>query len=240
MPLSHSASLHVYSPTANIKESNNNNNNNNNGENDNNNNNNNLFFDANILMDSLSKALVPFYPMAGRLTQDKNGRVEIDCNGEGVLFIEAETTQYSLADFGDFKPTMELRKLVIPSCDYSKGLSSFPLLMVQLTRFKCGGVTLGFAGHHHVADGLGHVHFINEWARLARGLDLELMPFHERAPHLAPRDPPQVKFQHLEFNPPASSLLGMYPVLENELIFEGIFRHLLAIFFITFVYEFIV
>ena len=161
-------------------------------ENSNNTNNCN-FLDATILKESLRRALVPFYPMAGRLKEaDHNGRLEIDCNGEGALFVEAET-MHSLVDFGDFKPSPELTRLVIPTCDYSKGHALIPLLMVQLTRFRCGGVTLGFAQHHRVADGLGHLHFIKSWARLARGLDLEVAPLHERNPHLVPRNPTQVK-----------------------------------------------
>ena len=99
------------------------------------------YFDAEVLKETLSKVLVDFYPMAGRLRKDENGRLEIDCNDEGALFVEAETTEYSLSDFGGFEPTLELKKLVTPSWDYSKGLSSIPLFMVQLTRFKCGGVT---------------------------------------------------------------------------------------------------
>ncbi|KAF4352981.1 hypothetical protein F8388_008402 [Cannabis sativa] len=88
------------------------------------------FFDSNILKDALSKVLVPFYPVAGRLITSKNGRIDIDCNGEGVLFIEAETS-FVLDDFGDFVPSPKLRSLLVPSVDYSNGLSSYPLLLVQ-------------------------------------------------------------------------------------------------------------
>ncbi|KAF9617312.1 hypothetical protein IFM89_035293 [Coptis chinensis] len=49
------------------------------------------FFNASVLRDALSKVLVPFYPVAGRLKKDKNGRLEIECSGEGVLFLEAYT-----------------------------------------------------------------------------------------------------------------------------------------------------
>lgn len=35
------------------------------------------FFDAKVLKGALSKALVPFYPMAGRLRRDDDGRIEI-------------------------------------------------------------------------------------------------------------------------------------------------------------------
>lgn len=89
------------------------------------------FFDPQILKEALSKALVPFYPMAGRLKRDEDCRIEIDCNGNGVLFVEA-VTDAIIDDFGDFAPTMELKRL-IPTVDYSGDISSYPLLVLQVT-----------------------------------------------------------------------------------------------------------
>ncbi|KAJ4822147.1 hypothetical protein Tsubulata_017298 [Turnera subulata] len=157
------------------------------------------FFDANVLKEALSRALVPFYPMAGRLRRDEDGRIEIDCNAEGVLFVEAETTSV-IDDFGDFAPTLELKQL-IPAVDYSAGISSFPLLVLQLTYFKCGGVSLGVGMQHHVADGFSGLHFVNTWSDMARGLDLTIPPFIDRT-LLRARDPPQPTFQHIEYQPP--------------------------------------
>nr|GFB17358.1 shikimate O-hydroxycinnamoyltransferase [Tanacetum cinerariifolium] len=80
------------------------------------------FFDMKVMKDALSKALVVFYPMGGRLKEDENGRVEIDCQGQGVLLVEAESDGV-VDDFGDFAPSLELRKLV-PTVDYSLGIES--------------------------------------------------------------------------------------------------------------------
>lgn len=88
------------------------------------------FFDADVMRAALGKALVPFYPMAGRLRCDSDGRIEIDCNAEGVLFVEAHTDSL-VDDFGDFTPTPELRTL-IPTVDYSAGISTYPLLVLQV------------------------------------------------------------------------------------------------------------
>jgi len=158
------------------------------------------FFNPNPVKEALSRALVHFYPMAGRLKRDEDGRIEIDCNGEGVLFVEAETTSV-IDDFGDFAPTLELRKL-IPAVDYSGGISSYPLLVLQLTYFKCGGVSLGVGMQHHVADGFSGLHFINTWADMARGLDLTIPPFIDGRTLLRARDPPEPKFHHVEYQPP--------------------------------------
>ncbi|KAJ4953759.1 hypothetical protein NE237_030591 [Protea cynaroides] len=159
------------------------------------------FFDAAVLKEALSKALVTFFPMAGRLRRDADGRVEINCNGDGVLFVEAETSSV-IDDFGDFAPTMELKRL-IPAVDYSGDISSYPLLVLQVTRFKCGGVSLGVGMQHHVADGMSGLHFINTWSDMARGLDLTRPPFIDRS-LLRSRDPPIPTFQHIEYLPPPS------------------------------------
>ncbi|KAM0033328.1 putative quinate O-hydroxycinnamoyltransferase [Helianthus debilis subsp. tardiflorus] len=156
------------------------------------------FFDPAVMKEALSKALVPFYPMGGRLKRDEDGRIEIDCQGQGVLFVEAESDGV-VDDYGDFAPTLELRQL-IPAVDYSQGIESYPLLVLQVTYFKCGGVSLGVGMQHHAADGASGLHFINTWSDMARGLDLTIPPFIDRTLLLA-RDPPQPAFEHIEYQP---------------------------------------
>ncbi|XP_030491939.2 shikimate O-hydroxycinnamoyltransferase [Cannabis sativa] len=168
-------------------------------------NNNNNFFDANILKHSLSKVLVPFYPIAGRLRpvqvhgggRGPHPRTEIDCNEEGVLFVTAETTAV-IDDFGDFAPTPQLRRLT-PTVDYSLGISSYPLLLIQVTYFKCGGVSIGFGFDHHTVDGTSSFHFIESWSRITRGLEMTILPFLDRT-LLKPRNPPNPTFNHIEYH----------------------------------------
>ena len=88
------------------------------------------FFEGGLLKEALSKVLVPFYPLAGRLGKDENGRIEIKCNGEGVLFIEAETS-YVTDDFGDFESSSKLVQLV-PPVDRTKDAYFHPLIMAQV------------------------------------------------------------------------------------------------------------
>ncbi|XP_073526185.1 uncharacterized protein [Phyllobates terribilis] len=157
------------------------------------------FFDPNVLKKALSQALIPYYPVAGRLSRDFDGRrMEIDCNGEGVLFMEAETTS-TLDDFDDFAPTMEYKKLV-PGVNCPGDISSSPLLLLQVTYFKCGGVSLGVAMHHVFADGFSRIQFINTWAEMSRGLEPTTSPFFDRL-LLRARDPPHYKSHPIEFQP---------------------------------------
>ncbi|OMO90846.1 Transferase [Corchorus olitorius] len=159
------------------------------------------FFDTQVLKEALSKTLVSFYPMAGRLGSDENGRLEIVCNAEGVLWVEAETT-CAIDDLGDFKPSLQLRQLVpLPN---SGDPFSHPLIVAQLTTFKCGGVCLGFGIHHTLADGTTCTHFVNSWSEIARGMpQITVPPLIDRT-LLRARVPPTPKFHHVEYDPPPS------------------------------------
>jgi len=99
---------------------------------------------------------------------------------------------------------LELRQL-IPAVDYSAGISSYALLVLQVTYFKCGGVSLGVGMQHHAADGASGLHFINTWSDMARGLDLTIPPFIDRT-LLRARDPPKPAFQHIEYQPPPAMI----------------------------------
>jgi len=81
------------------------------------------------MKEALSKVLVPFYPMAGSLHWEKHGRVEIDCDSQGVLFVEANTDAV-IDDLGDFTPTLQFFKL-ISIVDYSCIIKMYPLLVFQ-------------------------------------------------------------------------------------------------------------
>lgn len=88
------------------------------------------FFDPVVMKKALSDVLVSFYPMAGRMGKDQNGRLVINCNDEGVLFVEAESDS-TLDDFGEFTPSPELRRLT-PAVNYSGDISSYPLFFAQV------------------------------------------------------------------------------------------------------------
>ena len=72
------------------------------------------FFDVTKLRQSMAKALVAFYPLAGRLDTDNDGRLEINCNSEGALFVVARCNDLTVNDFNDLKPSPELRRMFVP------------------------------------------------------------------------------------------------------------------------------
>ncbi|XP_071729629.1 shikimate O-hydroxycinnamoyltransferase-like [Rutidosis leptorrhynchoides] len=159
------------------------------------------FFDSMVLKKALADVLVSFFPVAGRLGINGDGRVVINCNSEGVLFVEAEA-DCCIDDFGEITPSPELRRLV-PTVDYSGDISSYPLFITQVTRFECGGVSLGCGLHHTLSDGLSSLHFINTWSDVARGLSVAIPPFIDRS-LLQARNPPTPMFDHVEYHPPPS------------------------------------
>ncbi|KAF5788149.1 putative quinate O-hydroxycinnamoyltransferase [Helianthus annuus] len=163
----------------------------------------NNYFDPNVMKQALADVLVPFYPMAGRLGRDESGRIVINCNGEGALFVEAESDS-CLDDFGEFTPSPEFRSLT-PTVDYSGDISSFPLFFAQVTHFKCGGVALGCGVFHTLSDGLSSLHFINTWSDVARGLSVAIPPFIDRT-LLRARVPPTPTHDHVEYHPPPTMI----------------------------------
>ncbi|XP_078150108.1 putrescine hydroxycinnamoyltransferase 1-like [Carex rostrata] len=94
------------------------------------------FFPVEAMKAALAKALVIFYPLAGRLSRNpETGRPEINCMGEGVNFYTAELDA-TLHDFTDFAPSVEMRKKFVPVIE-----SADPpcvLMVLQMTRLRCG------------------------------------------------------------------------------------------------------
>ncbi|KAB5511805.1 hypothetical protein DKX38_028833 [Salix brachista] len=144
--------------------------------------------------------LHPRYYLPTVLARDENGRIEINCNGEGVMLVVADTDS-TTEELGEFMTSMKLRQL-IPTVDTNlEDISRNPLLLLQVTSFKCGGVCLGVGWHHTLADGTGALHFINSWATLARGLSITIPPFLDQT-ILRGRVAPKPIFHHVEFDPP--------------------------------------
>ncbi|PON33415.1 Transferase [Parasponia andersonii] len=133
------------------------------------------------LKESLGRALVPFYPLAGRLRRLGGGRLELNCNAEGVQFVEAESDS-KLDELGDLSSLSKYyyNLHLTPPVDYNLPIHELPLLIVQLTRFACGGISLGLTISHAVVDGPSALHFFFGWAGLTRGEPLSVVPFLDR------------------------------------------------------------
>jgi shikimate O-hydroxycinnamoyltransferase len=76
------------------------------------------FFAPERLEAALARALVPFYPLAGRLGVGEGGRLRIDCNAQGALFVVARADFAGEDVFGDtdggYEPSPEVRRMFVP------------------------------------------------------------------------------------------------------------------------------
>ncbi|KAF8019943.1 hypothetical protein BT93_G0587 [Corymbia citriodora subsp. variegata] len=152
------------------------------------------------MRESLAEALVEFYPLAGRLVVGSDGWMAVRCTGEGIPFVEA-TSEDGIGALGDISaidPAM-LRKLVRHS-DGAPTILEVPLLTVQVTTFKCGGIVIGIVMNHVLVDGKALMDFAAFWADLARGKPPSVLPFLDRSV-LRPRQPLCIDFPHHEYAP---------------------------------------
>ncbi|XP_019171406.1 PREDICTED: vinorine synthase-like isoform X2 [Ipomoea nil] len=121
--------------------------------------------DYDELKESLSEALSILYPLAGRL---KDGSI-IECNDEGADFVRANVTNYDLGEFLRHPKLEDLRQLLPLDPNPDVIDPAMPMLAVQVTRFRCGGTTVGFCTWHGVADGGGMTGLYNILAAINRG-----------------------------------------------------------------------
>ncbi|KAF3330213.1 agmatine coumaroyltransferase-2-like protein [Carex littledalei] len=141
------------------------------------------------IKEGLSKVLAEYREFAGRLGEDPEGNSVIFLNDRGVRFVEA-TVNSKLRNMLPSKPTKETQSLH-PSL---YGVEE--LVQVQLTRFTCGSLIVGFTAHHQVADGHATSKFLVAWGLATRGFAIDPIPLHARDTLFKPRDPPLIQYDH--------------------------------------------
>lgn len=85
-----------------------------------------------IIREALEKALVWYYPFAGRLREMPGRKLVVECTGEGVLFIEADAN-VRLELFGeDLQPPFPCFDELLFDVEGSSGIINCPLLLIQV------------------------------------------------------------------------------------------------------------
>ncbi|XP_073126210.1 omega-hydroxypalmitate O-feruloyl transferase-like [Henckelia pumila] len=152
-----------------------------------------------VIKDALSKVLVDYYPLAGRLAISSERKLIVDCTGEGAVFVEAEA-DCEMGELGDItRPdSVTFGKQLVYDITGAKTIPEIPPLVVQVTKFKCGGFVLGMCMNHCMADGIAAMEFVNSWSEIARRIPLKSPPLIDRS-ILRSRNPPHFEFAHDEF-----------------------------------------
>ncbi|CAL4981175.1 unnamed protein product [Urochloa decumbens] len=127
---------------------------------------------AETIKRALSKTLVHYYPIAGRIIAGADGgEVHIHCNGEGVTFISA-TADCALKEAMSLDRSPGGRTLLDELAVYYPAMRcgpTDPLMLMQVTEFSCGGFVVGVTANHAVGDGAGWAQFLQAVGELARG-----------------------------------------------------------------------
>ncbi|GMN57465.1 hypothetical protein TIFTF001_026583 [Ficus carica] len=151
-----------------------------------------------VIRNALEKVLVHYYPLAGRLVISSDGKLVINCRGQGTVFVEAEA-DCEMEKIGDVtKPDPDTLGKLVYDIPGTKNILEMPLLVSQVTKFKCGSFTLGLCVNHCTVDGIAGMEFVNSWGEIARGLPITVPPFLDRT-ILKSRNPPRIEYQHREF-----------------------------------------
>ncbi|KAK3132778.1 hypothetical protein QOZ80_6AG0527640 [Eleusine coracana subsp. coracana] len=139
----------------------------------------------------LDAVLAQYRAFAGQVGAAPDGTPAVLLNDRGARLVEA-SVDADLVDMAPAKPTPELLRLH-PDLDQEE---LEDVVLLQLTRFRCGSLAVGFTSNHVAADGHATSNFLVAWGRATRGLDMGLPPVHHHAGLFRPRSTPRVEHDH--------------------------------------------
>ncbi|MED6179613.1 hypothetical protein PIB30_002437 [Stylosanthes scabra] len=123
-----------------------------------------------MIKEALSKALFYYYPLAGRIVKHADGKFIVNCNANGVPFVEAVANcNLSSLNYLDGSNTEIAKHLVLDlESEDEHGFQVYPMLL-KVTKFLCGGFTFGLGASHNIIDGSGASQFLQVIAEFVSG-----------------------------------------------------------------------
>ncbi|BBM99634.1 hypothetical protein MPTK1_1g22600 [Marchantia polymorpha subsp. ruderalis] len=126
---------------------------------------------------TLADVLVHYYPFAGEMKDPEWGVYKIHCNGAGADFTEA-FVDACIKDLDFVFPSPSFAYNFLPTPNVAAHVLC--PLSIKVTRFRCGGLLLGFSFHHQVADFQSYLMFLQAWTQAMRGQAVTALPEHGR------------------------------------------------------------
>ncbi|MQL73849.1 hypothetical protein Taro_006213 [Colocasia esculenta] len=115
------------------------------------------------------RLLDAYYPACGRIRrpEESGGRPVVKCNDSGVRVVEARC---ALAlDEWLATAAVDQHRHVAPDKVLGPEMHFSPLVLVQFTRFKCGGLAIGFSWSHLLGDAVSATNFIKMYGQFLSG-----------------------------------------------------------------------
>ena len=128
---------------------------------------------------SLADALTRFHMLARRVKDN----LCIDCNDEGVHYVEAKV-KCSLSEFLVSPTPCELNMFLPFELAEVNELPT----SIQVTFFNCGGLTIGILMSHRIIDALAFILFLKSWSAIACGDGNIVSPPMDSAKLFPPQD----------------------------------------------------
>jgi shikimate O-hydroxycinnamoyltransferase len=169
------------------------------------------FMDVHKIFSSLEDILSDYYPLAGQLKDEPDGRVSIVQSDKGVPFIVAESPDITIRQLEERNwENFSIPDGLLPA--QQKAEPGAPLFAAQHTTLADGSVVLGVAVHHSVADGNGIFSFLENWGRKARKESFT-PPVHDRTLLKASGNPPSREHpEYMVLNLPLNSIINKAPL----------------------------